>query len=106
MKLSTLVLAAAAAAPLVDACKCIMPSGLANIDWTLKCCKIVPGAKANGNDCNAHSMSQKLSRFHDCCQGMGRSLDIRTDCPCPAGCKENPFKNVYEKRRRFFHPLA
>ncbi|KAK3935743.1 hypothetical protein QBC46DRAFT_412725 [Diplogelasinospora grovesii] len=69
-------LAAVLSGAVSDACKC---GG--NVDATVACCKSV-GGSANGDDCPANQISERLSNFASCCNNLG----ARSDCRCPVGC--------------------
>ncbi|KAF2686424.1 hypothetical protein K458DRAFT_279079, partial [Lentithecium fluviatile CBS 122367] len=59
------------------ACKC---RGQHSSETTQICCKEAKGNFINGVDCNAHSMSQRLSDFAFCCR---ERFFVKSDCGCP-----------------------
>ncbi|KAF2448952.1 hypothetical protein P171DRAFT_509337 [Karstenula rhodostoma CBS 690.94] len=61
-----------------QACKCLV-DGRVNAGATKRCCVSLNGAFVNGNDCNAHSISEKLSNFSKCCNHVG----LFSDCKFP-----------------------
>ncbi|KAF1849269.1 uncharacterized protein K460DRAFT_404507 [Cucurbitaria berberidis CBS 394.84] len=77
MQLTRLVLLATTLLVGADACKCV--NNGANTDATRACCAQLKGNFRNGNDCQAGSISEKLSNFRRCCQGKG----FTSDCDCP-----------------------
>lgn len=70
------------------ACKCISKAdGKAHNEETRRACRyargrIVEHEQADLTDCNADSMSERLSDFHFRCE----TYNSRSDCRCPRGC--------------------
>ncbi|PWI66136.1 hypothetical protein PCL_05354 [Purpureocillium lilacinum] len=80
MKFSTTIISIAALLTSAEACKCLSSIGI-NEPATRACCQAA-GGPANGSDCPAGEISNKLSTFAQCC----RSYGTRSDCRCPIGC--------------------
>jgi hypothetical protein len=71
----------------VNACKCV--NGGRNDQFTRECCASLGGNFVNGNDCQAGSISEKLSNFRSCCRGKGQGFTSDCDCPtCRSGSLE------------------
>ncbi|EPE30109.1 hypothetical protein GLAREA_12832 [Glarea lozoyensis ATCC 20868] len=91
MQFVKLMLVAAASILSVEACKCVNPNGGANnIGVTRSCCSQNKGTFVNGNDCNAGSISNRLSNFKNCCRGSG----LNSDCSCPTCREETGIESV------------
>ncbi|KAL3963258.1 hypothetical protein ACCO45_000262 [Purpureocillium lilacinum] len=80
MKFSTTIISIVALLASAEACKCLSSVGN-NSEATSACCKEA-GGSANGSDCPAGEISDRLSRFASCCKAYG----TRSDCRCPIGC--------------------
>jgi hypothetical protein len=81
--ISTLLLTLLATSSL--ACKCInKDGGKPQNEATRRACRYARGIIVEGaiTDCDADSMSQKLSDFHFRCG----TYNSRSDCRCPHGC--------------------
>jgi hypothetical protein len=64
------------------ACKCFDHSGGGHdVRVTQACCKEAMG-KFKGNDCDAHSMSERLSMFAQRCARKTK----KSDCRCSISC--------------------
>ncbi|KAL5434428.1 hypothetical protein PMIN06_011373 [Paraphaeosphaeria minitans] len=61
-----------------QACKCLVDRRV-NKDVTFRCCANLNGIFVNSNDCNAHSISERLSNFAHCCNRSG----LVSDCKFP-----------------------
>ena len=77
MLFSRLALFAAALFVGADACKCV--NGGKDNAATRACCAQLGGNFRNGDDCQAGSISEKLSNFRRCCRDRG----FTSDCDCP-----------------------
>jgi hypothetical protein len=77
MLFSRLALFAAALFVGADACKCV--AGGKDDAATRACCSQLGGNFVNGDDCQAGSISEKLSNFRRCCRDRG----FTSDCDCP-----------------------
>jgi hypothetical protein len=65
------------------ACKCFDHSGGGHdVRVTQACCKEAMGKMVNGVDCNAHSMSNRLAAFAQCCARKTK----KSDCHCSISC--------------------
>jgi len=65
------------------ACKCLHHNGGAHhAAITEQCCRKAHGKMVKGPDCDAHSMSNDLSAFAQCCAGKSK----KSDCRCPVSC--------------------
>ena len=83
MQFTNLALLAAIFLVGADACKCV--NGGKNDDATRACCTQLRGNFRNGDDCQAGSISEKLSNFRSCCRSRG----FTSDCDCPT-CLVSP----------------
>ena len=82
MRFSTLTIAITALMAGAQACQCV--NNGADIEKTRDCCERLGGNFVNGKDCQASSISEKLSNFRSCCRERG----MTSDCDCPT-CKRS-----------------
>ncbi|KAK5994037.1 hypothetical protein PT974_07477 [Cladobotryum mycophilum] len=81
--LNFLTIAITATLPLAEACKCKNPSGSPDSYVTKECCRILKGQFTNGDNCDAHSISNKLKDFKYCCGVVANDAAWKSDCKCP-----------------------
>lgn len=73
-----------------NACKCV--NDYVDYAATEACCSRLGGEFVNGNDCNADSISEKLSNFRNCC---GES-QLTSDCDCPTCLQEKTYVSMLD----------